>query len=76
MAFNLFRRVSRPESTKASAAPVMAFHGTGRAVWTPRDVGSLARKGYEENAVGFRAVRLVAEAAARFPWCSSKTVRG
>ncbi len=68
MAFNLFRRADRPEETKASAAaPVMAFHGTGRAVWSPRDTASLARTGYEQNAVGFRAVRMVAEAAAAIP---------
>lgn len=68
MAFRLFRRAGRPEAVKASAAsPVMAFHGTGRAVWTPRDVRSMARAGYEENPIGFRAVRMVAEAAAALP---------
>ena len=73
MAFNLFRRrddhkSARPEDTKASAAaPVMAFHGTGRAVWSPRDTASVARNGYTENAVGFRAVRMVAEACAAIP---------
>jgi HK97 family phage portal protein len=68
MAFGLFRRAARPEAMKASAAaPVMAFHGTGRAVWTPRDVRSMARTGYEQNPVGFRAVRMVAEAAAALP---------
>lgn len=68
MAFNLFRRADRPADTKASAAaPVMAFHGTGRAVWSPRDTVSLARTGYEQNAIGFRAVRMVAEAAAAIP---------
>ncbi len=68
MAFNLFRRASQPSDSKASAAaPVMAFHGTGRAVWTARDAGSLARNGYEGNAIGFRAVRMVAEACAAVP---------
>ncbi|MEM6663443.1 MAG: phage portal protein, partial [Pseudomonadota bacterium] len=68
MAFRLFRRAARPEAQKASAAaPVMAFHGTGRAVWSPRDQRTLARTGYEENAIGFRAVRMVAEAAAAIP---------
>ncbi len=68
MVFRLFRRAARPEAVKASAASsVMAIHGTGRAVWTPRDVRSLARTGYEENPIGFRAVRMVAEAAAALP---------
>ncbi|MEM7422496.1 MAG: phage portal protein [Pseudomonadota bacterium] len=68
MAFRLFGKRARPEATKASAAaPVMAFHGTGRAVWSPRDHGSLTRNGYAGNAVGFRAVRMVAEASATVP---------
>ncbi|MEL7467474.1 MAG: phage portal protein [Pseudomonadota bacterium] len=69
MAFSLFRRGAQPDDTKASAAaPVMAFHGTGRAVWSPRDHATLARNGYEMNAIGFRAVRMVAEAAASVPF--------
>ena len=68
MVLGFLRRAGRPEAVKASAAaPVMAFHGTGRAAWTPRDGRSLARSGYEQNAVGFRAVRMVAEAAAALP---------
>ncbi|MGF1503115.1 MAG: phage portal protein [Paracoccaceae bacterium] len=76
--FKLFRRQgpaappvragARPAEAKASAAgPVMAFHGTGRACWTPRDQVSLTRTCYAENVVGFRAVRMVAEAAAAIP---------
>ena len=68
MALRLFRRAARPEEVKASAAaPLMALHGTGRAVWSPRDQVSLARNGYERNVIGFRAVRMVAEAAAAVP---------
>jgi HK97 family phage portal protein len=68
MAFRLFRRVDRPEEAKASAAaPLMALHSTGRAIWSPRDQVSLARNGYERNVIGFRAVRMVAEAAAAIP---------
>ena len=68
MAFRLFRRAARPEAAKASAAaPIMALHGVGRAAWSPRDQVSLARNGYQQNVVGFRAVRMVAEAAAAVP---------
>ncbi|MEM7743101.1 MAG: phage portal protein [Pseudomonadota bacterium] len=73
MALNLFRRAAEPEAHKASqAASVMAFHGGGRAVWTPRDMASMARSGYERNAIGFRAVRMVAEAAAAVPMLVSE----
>jgi HK97 family phage portal protein len=68
MAFRLFRRDDRPEEAKASAAaPLMALHSTGRAVWSSRDQVSLAQNGYERNVIGFRAVRMVAEAAAAIP---------
>lgn len=73
MGFSLFRRSVEPAQTKASAiGPLMAFHGTGRAVWSPRDHATLTRQGYEMNAVGFRAVRMVAEAAAAVPWILSE----
>lgn len=68
MVFRLFRRASEPGEKKASAVgPLLAFHGTGRAVWSPRDYQSLTRLGYEQNVIGFRAVRMVAEAAAAIP---------
>lgn len=68
MGFRLFRRAEAPGEEKASAVgPLMAFHGTGRAVWSPRDYQSLTRLGYEQNVIGFRAVRMVAEAAAAIP---------
>jgi len=69
MALRLFRaaRSGAREEKASAAAPVMAFHGTGRAVWSPRDRVSLIRTAYEENVVGFRAVRMIAEAAASIP---------
>lgn len=57
-----------PSEAKASAAgPLMAFQSLGRAVWSARDWVSLTRQGYELNVVGFRAVRMVADAAAAIP---------
>jgi HK97 family phage portal protein len=68
MGFSFFNRSAAPAQVKASAAaPVMAFHGTGRAIWSPRDHATLTRNGYESNAIGFRAVRMVAEASAAVP---------
>ncbi|MEM6678924.1 MAG: phage portal protein [Pseudomonadota bacterium] len=46
---------------------VMAFQGPGRAVWSPTDTATLAQNGYGGNVVGFRAVRMVSEAAAAIP---------
>ncbi len=59
------RESARPIDTKASRArPMIAIHNAGRPVWTQRDGLALAREGYRRNAIAYRCVRLVAEAAA------------
>ncbi|MEF3046606.1 phage portal protein [Pseudotabrizicola sp. L79] len=74
MVFNFLRRGDgspAPEialEKKASATGrVVAFGASGRVAWSPRDAGSLTRNGFLGNPVGFRAVKLVAEAAAALP---------
>jgi len=53
---------------KASATgPLIAWSGVGRAVWSPRDLPSLTRNGFLGNPVGYRAVKVIAEAAAALP---------
>lgn len=54
---------------KASATGklVALAAGSGRVVWSPRDTVSMAQTGFVGNPVGFRAVRLIAEAAAAVP---------
>lgn len=53
---------------KASATGrVKAMTGAGRVAWSPRDVVSLTRTGFIGNPIGFRAVKLIAEAAAALP---------
>ena len=68
---DLFRRKQSPQSTpsrKTSATgPVVAYHSSGRVVWSARDTSSLTKTGYCGNPVGFRAVKLIAEAAAAVP---------
>ncbi|MEO8531392.1 MAG: phage portal protein, partial [Deltaproteobacteria bacterium] len=50
--------------------------GAGRAVWSARDTGSLIRAGFTSNPVGFRSVKLIAEAGAAVPlMLQDKTVR-
>ncbi len=57
-----------PAERKASAAARMVnWHGFGGTTWSPRDTVSLTRSGFAGNPVGFRAVRLIAEAAAALP---------
>ena len=59
---------AEPPARKASATgALMAWHGSGRVAWSPRDAATLARTGFVGNPVGFRCVRMVAEAAAALP---------
>jgi HK97 family phage portal protein len=71
--FDFLKRADRaempaPAEKKASATGrVMAWGSSGRVAWSPRDAVSLAKTGFQGNPVGFRAVRLIAEAAAALP---------
>ena len=56
-----------PQAKASAAGPVVAWHNAGRVAWTPRDNASLTRSGFAGNPVGFRAVKLIAEAAAALP---------
>ncbi|EIE49173.1 portal protein [Salipiger aestuarii] len=56
-----------PEAKASATGPLVAYATAGRVAWTPRDSGSLTRQGFSGNPVGFRAVKLIAEAAAALP---------
>ncbi|PKQ08608.1 MAG: phage portal protein [Alphaproteobacteria bacterium HGW-Alphaproteobacteria-12] len=56
------------DTKQSRVAPVIALHMQGRAVWTPRDYAALAEEGYARNAIAYRCVRMIAEAAASVPW--------
>ncbi len=68
-----FGRLFRPETQsleakKSATGGILAMYHHGQPVWTPRDYASLAREGYARNAVAYRCVRMIAEAAASVPW--------
>jgi len=68
MAWNFFRRGDTVPEVKASATGrVVSWGSSGRVAWSPRDMVSLIRTGFSGNPVGFRAVKLIAEAAAALP---------
>lgn len=57
---------------EAKSTPLVALQFTDsalNAVWSGRDFSALSREGYQKNAVVFRCVRLIAEAAASVPLC-------
>lgn len=66
--FGRSARVSAPEIKESRTGAVVAFSGVGRARWTPNDYASLAREGYQKNAVAYRCIRMIAEAAAAAPF--------
>ncbi|MCA8870020.1 MAG: phage portal protein [Rhodobacteraceae bacterium] len=69
MGLNIFKReaTTAPEAKASAAGPVIAFHGAGRVAWSPRDTVSLTQTGFTGNPVGFRCVKMIAEAAASLP---------
>jgi HK97 family phage portal protein len=62
------RAMTAANDRKASATgPMIAFETLRRPVWTPRDYAAFAREGFMQNAVVYRSVRMIAEAAASVP---------
>ena len=57
-----------PERKRSAVGPLLAIHNGGRPQWMARNVEAFAREGFGGNAVGYRCVRMIAEAAASVPW--------
>ncbi|MEE9347693.1 MAG: phage portal protein [Robiginitomaculum sp.] len=58
-----------PEQVKSGSSSYMALHMGGKAAWTPRNYQTLAKEGYQRNAIVYRCIRMIAEAAASAPLC-------
>ncbi len=70
MALKLRDRLARllgVEAKASKAAKFIAWAAGGQPVWTPRDLAALAREGFAKNPIVYRAVRMIAEAAASVP---------
>jgi HK97 family phage portal protein len=70
MVFDFLRRGVRgevPEQKASATGPLVAYQTSGRVAWSPRDTVSLTKMGFCSNPVGFRCVKLIAEAAAALP---------
>ena len=67
--FDFLKRaeVKVPETKASATGRVVAWGTSGRVAWSPRDAVSLARTGFQGNPIGFRAVKLISEAAAALP---------
>lgn len=70
MVFDFLKRgvpMEAPEQKASATGPVVAYQSSGRVAWSPRDAVSMTRTGFSGNPVGFRSVKLIAEAAAALP---------
>ncbi|PYG34575.1 phage portal protein [Pelagimonas varians] len=75
MVFDFLRRArtqqaasaDAPEAKASATGRIVAQVSGGRVAWSPRDTVSLTKQGFAGNPVGFRAVKLIAEAAAALP---------
>ena len=75
--FDFFRKAEAdvPQQKASAAGGVIAWQGSGRVAWSPRDTGSLTRTGFAANPIGFRSVKMIAEAAAALPLVLQDSVR-
>jgi len=67
-----FVRPPQIKSDTNTAMPLIALqlaNSNHSAKWTPHNYAALAREGYQKNAIAYRCIRLIAEAAASVPLC-------
>ncbi|MEZ5900691.1 MAG: phage portal protein [Hyphomicrobiaceae bacterium] len=55
------------EAKASRANGLVAIESLGEPVWSPRDYGAFAREGFMQNAIVYRCVRMISEAAASIP---------
>ncbi len=56
-----------PNIKGTATGPLIAYQNLGEPVWAPRDYSAFAREGFMQNAIVYRSVRMIAEAAASIP---------
>jgi HK97 family phage portal protein len=66
--FRSLERRARNAAPETKSSPLIALSLVGQARWTPRNIASLARNGVVQNAIVYRCVRMIAEAAASVPF--------
>ena len=74
MVFDFLRRtpeagppIMAVEKKASATGRVVAWGSSGRVAWSPRDATSLIKTGFIGNPIGYRAVKVIAEAAAALP---------
>ena len=62
-----FKSLFSTEQKQFRAQPLVSFYQAGKPQWTPRNYASQAREGFVTNAIGYRCVKMIAEAASSVP---------
>ena len=65
--FQKLKSLFATEQKRFTAAPLVSIQTVGQPQWTPRNYAALAREGFAGNAIGYRCVRMIAEAASSVP---------
>ncbi len=65
--FNALKSFFTPEQKQFASGPLVSLHTVGRPHWGARNYQGLAREGFAGNPVGYRCMRMIAEAAASVP---------
>jgi HK97 family phage portal protein len=59
--------IDNPQTKSSQTGPLLYMQTAGRPVWSPRNYASFAKEGYQQNAVVYRSVRLLADTCAAIP---------
>ncbi|MEQ1697822.1 MAG: phage portal protein [Hyphomicrobiaceae bacterium] len=59
--------VADAEAKASRTGPLISYESLGAPVWSARDYSAFSREGFMQNAIVYRCVRMIAEAAASIP---------
>lgn len=65
--FDKIKSLFVPERKELPNIPLVSLYNIGQPYWAPRNYQHFARAGFSGNAVAYRCVRMIAEAAASVP---------
>lgn len=65
--FNKLKSLFAAEQKSLPNLPLVSLYNVGQPYWAPRNYAHFARAGFSGNAVAYRCVRMIAEAAASVP---------
>ncbi len=65
--FERLKSLFAPEQKALPSLPLVSLYSVGQPYWAPRNYSHFAKSGFSGNAIAYRSVRMIAEAAASVP---------